>query len=309
MLSASDLVREMSMDLGMLSGHLLTIIRTAPLRYKIFFIPKRNGGQREVAQPAREVKAIQRWLITHLSSKLPLHSAATAYRQGASIKKNATQHVFSDYILKMDFRNFFPSILMDDVVSHLARHCPDEYDSSAMRLIAYVCTWAPRRQRPLRLCIGAPSSPLLSNSLLFEFDELVAQFAAEHDVIYTRYADDLTFSTSVRDTLSSFPEMVRKIVDQLAYPRLAINDEKTVFASRAGRRVVTGVTLTNERRLSIGRERKRAIRAMYHHMLRGLLEEEALEELNGLIAFAEDVEPGFKKWLERVASPPPREDI
>lgn len=303
MLHARDLVMEMAMDLGMLPGHLQTIIRTAPLRYKIFFIPKRKGGLREVAQPAREVKAIQRWLISRLSPSLPLHESATAYRQGASIKKNAQCHVDSDYMLKMDFRNFFPSIFMDDVVSHLARHCSAEYDSSAMRLVAYVCTWAPRRRGPLRLCIGAPSSPLLSNSVLFEFDELVAQRAAERGAIYTRYADDLTFSTSVLGVLNTFPDMVRELVGQLSYPRLSINEEKTVFASRAGRRVITGVTLTNDRRLSIGRERKRVIRAMYHHMLRGMLDEDGRRELLGLIAFAEDIEPGFRRWLEGKAKP------
>ena len=306
MREAKDMILAMSRDLGMLPGHLQKIIRTAPLRYKVFSIPKRKGGLREVAQPAREVKSIQRWLIADLSRTLPLHESATAYRQGASIKDNAARHVDSEYILKMDFRNFFPSILMEDIVSHLVRHCPDEYDSSAMQLIAYVCTWAPRRQRPLRLCIGAPSSPLLSNSLLFEFDELIAQHAAEHGAIYTRYADDLTFSTSVPDVLNSFPDMVRDLVGQLAYPRLAINEGKTVFASRAGRRVITGVTITNDHRLSIGRERKRAIRAMYHHMLRGSLDDKGQQELRGLIAFAENIEPGFKMWLEEMAKARPR---
>jgi RNA-directed DNA polymerase len=303
MLCAKDLLLAMCMDLGMLPSHLQTIIRTAPLRYKVFFIPKRKGGQREVAQPAREVKAIQRWLISRLSTALPLHESATAYRKGASIRENASRHVHSEYVLKMDFRNFFPSILMSDVVSHLARRCSAEYDSSAMRLIAYACTWAPHRQGPLRLCIGAPSSPLLSNSLLFEFDELASRQAAERGAIYTRYADDLTFSTSVPGVLSSFPNMVRGLLDQLAYPRLVINEEKTVFASRAGRRVITGVTLTNDRRLSIGRERKRTIRAMYHHMLRGTLDDDGQQELRGLIAFAEDIEPGFRLWLQGMAKP------
>lgn len=304
MLRARDMMLAMSMDLGMLPAHLQTIIQTAPLRYKIFFIPKRNGGLREVAQPAREVKAIQRWLIARLSAELPLHESATAYRRGASIKKNAARHVDSDYVLKMDFRNFFPSILMDDIVHHLGRHCSTEYDSSAVRLIAYVCTWAPRRQGPLKLCIGAPSSPLLSNSVLFEFDELVAQCSAEHGVFYTRYADDLTFSSSNPGVLNTFPEMVREILIQLAYPRLSINEDKTVFASRAGRRVITGVTLTNDKRLSIGRERKRRIRAMHHRMMLGMLDEDSQRELFGLIAFAEDIEPGFRQWLEGKTKPP-----
>jgi RNA-directed DNA polymerase len=98
-------------------------------------------------------------------------------------------------LLKMDFRNFFPSILMTDIVRHLEIHCGQQYDSSAIKLIAYVCTWAPKRQGPLRLCIGAPSSPLLSNSVMFDFDKQLSSAAASDRVTYTRYADDLALSS------------------------------------------------------------------------------------------------------------------
>jgi RNA-directed DNA polymerase len=133
---------------------------------------------------------------------------------------------------------------------------------------------------------------------------MVALRAAQHGAIYTRYADDLTFSTPAPGVLNAFPDIVRELASQLPYPRLAVNEDKTIFSSRAGRRVITGVTLTNDQCLSIGRERKRAIRAMYHHMLRGTLDDDAQQVLRGLIAFAEDVEPGFKRWLEKMANPP-----
>lgn len=297
--SANDLIVEMSSELGMLPGHLQSIIRTAPIRYKVFYIPKRNGELREVAQPAREVKAIQRWLVRHLVPLLPLHDAATAYRLGGSIKLNALQHVESNYMLKMDFCNFFPSILITDIVRHLEINCSEHFDSSAIKLIAYVCTWAPKRQGPLRLCIGAPSSPLLSNSVMFTFDSILESIANSDGINYTRYADDLTLSASRPDALNTYPSKVRDIAESLDYPRLVLNEKKTVFASRAGRRVVTGVTLSANHKLSIGRERKRKIRAMYHWMLLGILSDEKQKELAGLIAFAEDIEPGFKAWLAK----------
>nr|WP_256228305.1 retron St85 family RNA-directed DNA polymerase [Variovorax sp. YR750] len=287
----------MSSDFGMLPNHLQSIVRTAPIRYKVFYIPKRSGGLREVAQPAREVKAIQRWLMAHFGPLLPLHEAATAYRPGASIKNNALRHVDSDYLLKMDFRNFFPSILMTDIIRHLKIHCGQQYDASAIKLIAYVCTWAPGRQGPLRLCIGAPSSPLLSNSVMFDFDTQLSSVAAADGVRYTRYADDLALSVCRSGALKNYPSLVSKIVADLKYPQLKLNEGKTVFASRAGRRVVTGVTLTADHQLSIGRTRKREIRAMYHRMVLGKLSAEEQRELAGLIAFADDIEPGFAAWL------------
>lgn len=299
MLRANDLLLQMSSDFGMLAGHLQSIVRTAPIRYKVFYIPKRTGGLREVAQPAREVKAIQRWLMKRLEPLLPLHDAATAYRSGASIKKNAQRHVESDYLLKMDFRNFFPSILMTDIIRHLEIHCGQQYDPSAIKLIAYVCTWAPKRQGPLRLCIGAPTSPLLSNSVMFDFDEQLSSAAASDGVTYTRYADDLALSSRASGTLNNYPGLVAKLAGNLNYPQLELNERKTVFASRAGRRVITGVTLTADRQTSIGRKRKREIRAMYHRMILGKLSPDEQQELAGLIAFADDVEPGFSAWLSK----------
>ncbi|MDR2014350.1 MAG: retron St85 family RNA-directed DNA polymerase [Azoarcus sp.] len=299
MFRADDLLSQMSLDLGMLPAHLRSIIRTAPIRYKVFHIPKQGsrGGSREVAQPAREVKVIQRWLMAHFERFLPLHKAATAYHAGASIKNNALRHVDSDYLLKMDFENFFPSILMADIIRHLEVHCAQNYDSSAIRLIAYVCTWAPKRQGPLRLCIGAPCSPLLSNSVMFDFDTQLALAAAADGIRYTRYADDLTLSARRSGVLANYPGFISKIAEGLAYPKLKLNEKKTVFASRAGRRVITGVTLTADHKLSIGRTRKREIRAMYHRMTLERLSPKEQEKLAGLIAFANDIEPGFDVWL------------
>ena len=122
MLSSEGLVKALAADLGMLPSQIELISRTAPLRYKVFTIPKRDGTLRVVAQPAREVKAIQRWLIKRLVAELPVHQAATAYQMGTSIKLNAERHINSNFILKMDFKNFFPSIEAKDISAHLKKH-------------------------------------------------------------------------------------------------------------------------------------------------------------------------------------------
>ena len=303
MLSRTDLLQRMASDLAMLPAHLATIIQTAPLRYKIFHIPKKSGGLREVAQPAREVKAIQRWVIREIGVHLPVHDCATAYREGQSIKQNAAAHTSSRYMLKLDFTNFFPSILRSDVYSHLNRHCSDLLDQGASKLVAHVCCWAPRRQRPLRLCIGAPSSPLFSNSVMFEFDTSLAAIAQQDGVTYTRYADDITFSARERGKVDSYVQVVKALLADLPYPRLALNESKTVLASRAGRRVITGLVVTPDGLISIGRERKRQIRAMYHASLLNKLNEKELDELGGLLAFADSIEPGFVARLRSSVGP------
>jgi RNA-directed DNA polymerase len=297
MQNQADIIRNMASDLALMPAHLAAIIKTAPLRYKIFEIPKKAGGVREVAQPAREVKAIQRWLMQELVRWLPVHDGATAYRQGASIRKNAEAHRHSRYMLKLDFTSFFPSILADDIYAHLERHCSQHLDASARKLIAYVCCWARKRQPPLRLCIGAPSSPLLSNSIMFEFDTRVSSMANEDGIVYTRYADDITLSCRNRGRLDCYVDVVERLLSDIAYPRLTLNQAKTVRASRAGRRIVTGLILTPEGGVSIGRQRKRLIRAMYHRKVLGQLAPDDLLQLEGFLSFADSIEPGFSRRL------------
>lgn len=297
--SKDEIVRRIAADSGLLPRHVERIILTAPLRYKIFEIPKRGGGMREVAQPAREVKTLQRWVVRELKPFLPIHSAATAYQTGSSIARNAKLHCDSRYMLKLDFSNFFPSIMRGDIRAHLDRYCAQQFDAPTRILFSHLMCWVRKRLPPLRLCIGAPSSPFISNSILYDFDCSLSDMANKHDVTYTRYADDITLSARRRDALDGFVPAVRSLLDNLPYPRLAINEAKTVHASRAGRRVVTGLVLTPEGLVSIGRERKRLIRALYHRSLSGQLDPKQLQQLAGLMAFAEGVEPGFCARLSK----------
>ncbi len=303
MLSQSDLLHRMAADLAMLPAHLEKIIKTAPLRYKIFEIPKKAGGMRQVAQPAREVKAIQRWVVREIGPKLPIHKSATAYCSGSSIRRNAEAHTASRFMLKLDFKNFFPSILEDDLRLHFERYLSKEIDSSAQSILAHVCCWAPKRQTPLRLCIGAPSSPLLSNSVMFEFDNRLAAVAEQDGVVYTRYADDITLSARDRGKIDHYRDLVEKILAEWPHPKLSLNVGKTVRASRAGRRIVTGLVLTPDGNVSIGREKKRLIRAMYHRSITQELSADQSQVLAGLLAFADGIEPGFSQRLKNSVRP------
>jgi hypothetical protein len=95
---------------GLSEPDIIRIVSNAPLRYKIYTIAKRRGGERIISQPARELKVLQRILTEEFLSKLPIHRSATAYRAGISIRHNALAHAANGPILKFDFTNFFPSI-------------------------------------------------------------------------------------------------------------------------------------------------------------------------------------------------------
>lgn len=270
------------------------IISTAPYRYKVFFIPKKkSGGYRKVAQPAYEVKTLQRWLVSFLKGHLPVHEATVAYRSKRGIRYNASKHLTKKYLLKMDFTDFFPSIVHNDLHRHLKQNCSLELQESDLQDISRIALWQQRQGEPRCLCIGAPSSPFLSNTIPYDLDCAIQSICDKQRITFTRYADDLAFSTNEPGVLRDFERQVSTLVAQALYPRLSINVNKTKHTSRGRGMRLTGVTIANDGRTSIGRERKRQIRSALHYFENNKLEAKEKERLLGWLAFANDIEPSL----------------
>ena len=117
-----------------------------------------------------------------------------------------------------------------------------------------------RESHGLELSIGAPSSPLISNVMLYEFDRLVHDFCIGADISYTRYADDISFSTNTPEILRDCKSHVEKVLRDLRYPTLTLNQQKTIETSKKRGRRITGLTITGDGQVSVGRERKRELR-------------------------------------------------
>lgn len=295
----SFIVRTLSEASGLTAFDVRRIVVSAPRRYKAYHIPKRTGGFREIAQPAREVKALQKILVRHFLSQMPVHHCATAYRERTSILNNAMAHRgVGRPILKMDFKEFFPSLRDSDWVSY-CKNNGISLTSEDLELSARLLFRKIPGVRGLRLAIGAPASPLLSNVLMFEFDRLVNDFAITEGIVYTRYADDLTFSAERTGFLTGVQKKIATIVKSLDSPRLTINDEKTVLATAKYRRTVTGLVLTNDGSVTIGRDRKREIRSAVHRATMGQIDSSQLLELCGLLGFVNAVEPSFLHALRQ----------
>ncbi|MGH6734581.1 MAG: retron St85 family RNA-directed DNA polymerase [Methyloceanibacter sp.] len=293
----TTLLRMLSSETGLSHEDLQRIIRTAPSRYKVFTIKKRAGGTREIAQPARELKVLQRVLIAKILDRLPIHEAATAYRRHRSIRDNASPHSGHGPILKMDFKDFFPSIRSEDWKFYCEKH--EVLTSEDAAISSLILFRRARGERLLKLSIGAPSSPSLSNVLMYEFDEIVTKEAVRRGIAYTRYADDLTFSGQRIGMLRDMIHVVEKATHALTHPKLRVNDQKTTFVTTKFRRTVTGVILTNDGLLSLGRDRKRKLSAQVHRASLNQLSPEQLQILAGYLAFANVIEPTFLDRLAR----------
>ncbi|WP_083931220.1 retron St85 family RNA-directed DNA polymerase [Kaistia granuli] len=293
----SALIEALAREVGLGVDLVRRIAGSAPFRYKTFEIPKKAGGVRVISQPAAEVKQLQRALVSIVLNDLPVHDSAIAYRVGKSILDNARLHAGYGPVLKLDFRNFFPSIRGGDWRQYCdSTGCLSGEDD--LRLTTSILFRREKHRSGLRLAIGAPSSPILSNILMYDFDQMVAGKCREEGVIYSRYADDLTFSAPRTGFLTRVEKIVASTIREIGFPRLTINAEKTTYVTRKFGRRVTGLVLSNDGLVTIGRDRKRELRAAVHRASLNELSPAQMARLGGMLAFVWAMEPAFISVLE-----------
>lgn len=287
------LVQLLSSRLQLPVEYLQRIASQASHLYKEYTVPKRTGtGARTIHHPSRPLKALQRELSLAVLSGLPVHSAATAYLTGSSIRKNAEIHSSGRFLLRLDLKDFFPSLTSEHIAGYIARNPAlfvgwDGEDTAFASAIS--CRWG-------RLTIGAPSSPAWSNILCCSLDAEIAGFCAERGIAYSRYADDLFFSTVQPNVLWPSQNALISIIETLGFPSgLRVNKAKTAHSSRKRRRAVTGLVLTTDGSVSLGRDRKRKIRSLLHNQSK--LNPKQARSLAGMLAFCSDVEPAFVNRL------------
>ncbi|MBZ9578934.1 retron St85 family RNA-directed DNA polymerase [Klebsiella quasivariicola] len=287
-------------DIGISRIKLAASARRSPLKYKVYKIPKRHSGVRVIAQPTPEVKDLQRRLVGFLRTQLTAHPCATAYEPGKGIRENAQQHVNNRYLLKMDFSNFFNSI-KPEMFKNALLHDSVEIDDSTLMLLINIFFWCPGKKLSgkLVLSVGAPSSPFISNYVMKKFDQLLSEICAKAGITYTRYADDMTFSTQRENVLFMLKEQIATLLAQSGYENITINESKTVFSSKAHNRHVTGVTLTNDNQLSVGRKNKRYASSLIFRFKLGELSTDETLTLKGLLAHYFHIEPAFKLSMKK----------
>ncbi|GAA4806073.1 hypothetical protein GCM10023307_35760 [Lysobacter hankyongensis] len=152
----------------------------------------------------------------------------------------------------------------------------------------------------LSLTIGAPSSPYLSNSIIYEFDEFMLRAASNSGGIYTRYADDIYISSKEIWPSKKMEEQARSALSRYA-PFLKINEYKVRRFSRKRRVNICGLNITSIRNVSVGRDVKKLIRAKIDYAMNDRLDKKELESLRGWLSYVESIEPGYiSKNSERV---------
>lgn len=261
-------------------------------------IPKRDGTIRLAYQPSNKLKVIQYWLINNIFKHLKVHSSATAYQKKTSIKINAEIHSKNRYFLKLDFKNFFPSINFEDFIPYIqswnnnTKIGFDEED--LLEIIRCSCFYYKKDLLP----IGFPTSPIISNIVMFDFDTKITALLANKDnygiVAYTRYADDLIFSTNKKDVCKKIKTLVTTELREMKSPKLRLNPAKTKYVSSSGgSALVTGLRICHDHHITIQREYKNKIRLLIFQYKNGKLSGQEIMSLKGHLSYIRDVDSSF----------------
>jgi RNA-directed DNA polymerase len=294
-----DIKRHLKNALFLNDSEIFELSKTCPHRYKVYEIDKKNGGKRLIAHPSKELKYIQNIILDVLKANLPIHHCAYAYVAKKNIKENALLHAKNSYILKMDFKDFFPSITPGLFFEECEKHNLF-LSKEDQTLIANFLFWKKKHAQKLVLSIGAPSSPFVSNFIMYSFDAIISEYCKNYGITYSRYADDLTFSTRNKGILSKIPRIISEKLNVLYRKSIRINIEKTTFISKSCSRRITGLIITNDTNVSIGRDKKRQISAMVHKYSLGKITScEDIEKLKGIVNFAIYIDPDFLDVLIR----------
>ena len=236
-------------------------------RYSRFTIPKKSGGEREICAPCGNLKWMQLCLNEIFKALYTPSSYAMGFAQGRSIVDNARMHTNQNYVFNIDLKDFFPSIDQARIWKRLQLN-PFSFKPKVAALIAGLCAMRTIRYRedlPFEetfvLPQGAPTSPLLTNAICDTLDRRLRGLAKRFGLHYSRYADDITFSSmhNVYQPDGDFrKELERIITDQ----RFTINPKKTRLQHCSVRQEVTGITVGQK--LNVARKYVKDVRAILH---------------------------------------------
>jgi retron-type reverse transcriptase len=267
-----------------LVGHMVI----APHKYyRTFMREKKSGGQREITAPRIFLKTVQRYILDCILTPLPVHACAVGFVRGRNLTTGAQVHVGHPFLWNIDLKDFFPSIKQDNVTKAFESM---GYPPEAAYFLSGLCCLNGSLPQ------GAPTSPALANIIFRSADKELSKLAKENKIRYTRYADDLSFSSR-----SPIPDEFRKSVAVMIKKYgFTINKSKSRLMGPRCRREVTGLTVNQQ--LSIPREKRRQLRAMFHQAVRQpTLAEERKQQLRGYIAWISQYHPKeAARYLEQL---------
>jgi len=236
--------------LGRNRNYLASVVNSNTSHYRTFNIPKRSGGSREITAPYPALLECQNWIYRNILTKTLIHPAAQGFTAKKSIVTNAKVHINQKQFLKIDLKDFFPSITINQVMTYFKEL---GYTNKVAYYLSAICCYGEVLPQ------GAPSSPALSNIIGRTLDKRLFAFAKKHNLKYTRYADDIAFSGE--EIPIKFIDYVSVIIQSCGF---RVNTKKTILQQQEKtKRIITGISISDDT-IKVPREYKRKLKQEIH---------------------------------------------
>ena len=234
--------------------------KTVPNRYKAFYIKKKSGGLREINAPCYQLGTILYILNIVFKAVYTPSESAMGFTEERSVVTNATFHIGHHYVFNIDLENFFPSIPQARVWKRI-QHPPFNFPKEVANVVAGLCCHTNADKTKNVLPQGAATSPLLTNAICDTLDRRMRGVAKRFGLHYSRYADDMTFSSmrNVFEEGSDFRLEIKRIIEDQGFK---MNDKKTHLQRDNERQEVTGLTVNQ--RVNVSRKYVHDIRWILH---------------------------------------------
>lgn len=274
--SLLDLLNEVKKDLLGSNAYPFTMNRMKWLcnpgfpkgRYRTFFIPKKSGDYRSISAPTGNLKWMQICLNEIFKALYTPSRYATGFAEGRSIVDNASVHTNQNYVFNIDLEDFFPSVKQSWVWKRLQK-APFNFNREVASVMAGLCSIKISLQADQdgktieHYCLpqGAPTSPLLTNAVCDTLDRRLGGLARRFGLHYSRYADDITFS-SMHNVYKEGGEFRKELERIILGQDFRINSKKTRLNHRSERQEVTGLTVSD--RVNVTHRYVKDLRAILH---------------------------------------------
>lgn len=249
-------------------------------------IPKKDKTERILNVPNLSLKVVQKWILKEILEKIFVSEQAMAFVPHKNgLRENAERYKKNIFLLEMDITNFFGTITEQQVYTLF---CNIGYNTKVAGILANLCTY------DNYLPQGAVTSPYIANLVCYHMDARINGYCSRKDIVYTRYADDLTFSSDNRMLLNKIEKFIKYIVTDEGF---TINDKKTRYLSNDVKKTVTGITI-NDDSIHVDKKFKRDLRAQIYCSIK-LKDYQNNSQILGKIAYVNSIEKGFRDKIIR----------
>jgi RNA-directed DNA polymerase len=223
---------------------------------------KKNKSTKQLVPISQELRDYHTFLNNILFNYMNVSNCVYSYQQNKSVFNTVSLHKDSKSYFKTDIKSFFKSInrelVLKCLINNISRYPVDENIKNYLEKIVDLVVY------DNHLPVGFVTSPGISNAILYDFDNVLEEYCQLHHIIYTRYSDDLIFSSNNHTVLENLQQVIIQSLSSLYGDCFILNQEKTSFLDKTDRVLLLGLVITPDGHITVNRHLKEDIKQLLY---------------------------------------------